>query len=89
MTQAQLQTLLFHLNVVLQQAPAAQIVAAGAVAETAKAAVEQALKEQPNQTLLQISTAGLKQAAQHLAAPLPAGVPVVERIAEVLIRLGA
>jgi len=60
---------------------------AEAVAETAKAAVEQAMKSQPNKTLVQISAEGLKQAAQNLAAVLPTVLPIATQIAEAVRKL--
>jgi hypothetical protein len=49
--------------------------------------VEHATQPQPNQTLVQISAAGLKQAAQNLAVTLPTVLPLAERIAEVIRRM--
>ncbi|MCU0493621.1 MAG: caspase family protein, partial [Chloroflexaceae bacterium] len=49
-TKARLQALIEQLNATLQQVPAAHTNAAEAVAETARAAVEQATRPQPNQT---------------------------------------
>ncbi|PDW01711.1 caspase family protein [Candidatus Viridilinea mediisalina] len=84
---AQLQTLLERLSTTLQQVPAAQTSEAEAVAETAKALVEQATKAQPNKTLVQISAEGLKQAAQNLAAVLPSVLPLANQIAEAVRKL--
>ena len=86
-TKAQLQTLIAQLSVELAKAPPSSAAAAEAIAETAKQAVENAAKPQPNQTLVQISAAGLQQAAQNLAATLPAVLPLAERIADVLRRM--
>ena len=71
----------------MQKAPPERASEAEAVAETAKAAVEQATKAQPNKTLVQISAEGLKQAAQNLAAVLPAVLPIATRIAEVVRKM--
>jgi uncharacterized caspase-like protein len=81
-TKAQLQQLIEQLNAELQKVPAAQSSEAEAVAETAKAAIEQATKAQPNKTLVQISAEGLKQAAQNLAAVLPTVLPIATQIAD-------
>ncbi len=86
-TKAQLQQLIEQLSAALQQAPAAQISEAEAVAETAKAAVEQATKARPNRTLAQINAEGLQQAAQNLAAELPAVLPIAEQIAALVRKL--
>jgi hypothetical protein len=86
-TKAELQALIAQLSAALEQVPAEQTADAEAVAETAKAAVEQATKEQPNQTLVKISAEGLKQAAQNLAAVLPAVLPLATRIAEAVQRM--
>jgi hypothetical protein len=83
-TKAQLQGLLAQLSAELQRAPAEQSNEAEAVAETAKAAVEQATKEQPNKTMVQISGEGLKQAAQNLATVLPTVLPLATQIANAL-----
>lgn len=81
-TKAQLQQLIEQLSAELQKVPAEKASDAEAVAETAKAAVDQATKAQPNKTLVQISAEGLKQAAQNLAAVLPTVLPLAEKIAE-------
>jgi hypothetical protein len=81
-TKAQLQQLIEQLSAELQKVPAEQAGEAEAVAETAKAVVEQATKTQPNKTLVQISAEGLKQAAQNIAAVLPAVLPIATQVAE-------
>ncbi len=86
-TKAQLQALIEQLSTELQKVPAEQASAAEAVAETAKAAVEQATKPQPNKMLVQISAEGLKQAAQNLAAVLPTILPMAQHIAAVLLKI--
>ncbi|MCS6880448.1 MAG: caspase family protein [Oscillochloridaceae bacterium] len=86
-TKAQLQQLIEQLSAELQKAPAERASEAEAVAETAKAAVEQATKAQPNKTLVQISADGLKQAAQNLAAALPAVLPIATQIADAVRKM--
>jgi hypothetical protein len=86
-TKAQLQQLIEQLSAELQKVPAEQAGEAEAVAETAKAAVEQATKAQPNKTLVQISAEGLKQAAQNLAAVLPTVLPIATQIAEAVRKM--
>jgi hypothetical protein len=88
-TKAQLQQLIEQLSAELQKTPADKAAEAEAVAETAKAAVEQATRAQPNKTLVQISAEGLKQAAQNLAAVLPAVLPIATQIADALRRMVA
>ncbi|NJM07193.1 hypothetical protein HC891_14905 [Candidatus Gracilibacteria bacterium] len=86
-TKAQLQQLIEQLSAELQKVPAEQAGEAEAVAETAKAAIEQATKAQPNKTLVQISAEGLKQAAQNIAAVLPTVLPIATQIADTLRRI--
>jgi hypothetical protein len=86
-TKAQLQALVEQLSAELQKVPAEQAGEAEAVAETAKTAVEQATKAQPNKTLVQISAEGLKQAAQNLAAVLPTVLPIATQIADTLRKM--
>ena len=86
-TKAQLQQLIEQLSTELQKAPAEKASEAEAVAETAKAAVEQAMKSQPNKTLVRISAEGLKQAAQNLAAVLPTVLPIATQIADTLRKM--
>jgi hypothetical protein len=86
-TKVRLQALIEQLSAELQKVPAAQASAAEAVAETAKAAVEQATKAQPNKMLVHISAEGLKQAAQNLVAVLPTVIPVAEQIVDVLKKM--
>lgn len=81
-TKAELQRLIAHLNAQLQRAPVDKANAAEAVAETAKAVIEQATKPQPNHMLVQITAEGLKAAAQNLAAVLPAVLPIATQIAD-------
>lgn len=86
-TKAQLQALVEQLSAELQKVPAEKASYAEAVAETAKAAVDQATKAQPNKTLVQISAEGLKQASQNLAAVLPTVLPIATQIADVLRKM--
>jgi hypothetical protein len=86
-TKAQLQQLLAQLSAELQRVPSGQAGEAEAVAETAKAAVEQATREQPNKTMVQISGEGLKQAAQNLAGVLPTVLPLATQIADTVRKM--
>jgi hypothetical protein len=86
-TKAQLQALVEQLSAELQKVPAEQASDAEVVAETAKAAIEQATKAQPNKTLVQISAEGLKQAAQNIAAVLPTVLPIATQIADTLRKM--
>lgn len=81
---AQLQQLIEELSGELQKVPAEKASDAEAVAETAKQAVDQATKEKPNKTLVNISAEGLKAAAQNLAAVLPTVLPLATKIAEAI-----
>lgn len=83
-TKAQLQALIEQLSAELQKVPAAQADEAEAVVESAKEVIEQATKAKPNKALVQIKADGLKQAAQNLAAVLPAVVPLAQQIADTL-----
>jgi hypothetical protein len=71
----------------LQKVPAEKASEAQAVAETAKTAVEQATKAQPNKTLVRISAEGLKQAAQNLAVVLPTVLSIATQIADTLRKM--
>jgi len=83
-TKAQLQALIEQLSAELQKVPAAQADEAEAVAESAKAVIEQVSKAKPNKALVQIKADGLKQAAQNLAAVLPGVVLLAQQIADTL-----
>lgn len=83
---AELQQLIDELQAMLQRVPAAHATEAEAVAETAQQAVEQATREKPNKTMVQISAEGLKQAAQNLAAALPDVLPIAMKIAAVIAK---
>jgi hypothetical protein len=86
-TKARLQQLIEQLSAELQKVPAEKASEAQAVAETAKTAVEQATKAQPNKTLVRISAEGLKQAAQNLAVVLPTVLPIATQIADTLRKM--
>jgi hypothetical protein len=83
----ELQNLLAQLTAELQKVPAEQSSEAKVVAEIAKTTVEQAIKEQPNKTLLNIRAEGLKLAASDLAAVLPTVLPIARQIAETVMKL--
>jgi hypothetical protein len=83
-TKVQLQVLIEQLSAELQKTPVEKANEAEAIAEMAKAAVEQATKAQPNKTLVQISAEGLKQAAKKMAVALPNVLPLAAKIAEAL-----
>lgn len=84
---AELRQLIAQLAAELQKVPVEKARDAEAVAETARQAVEQATKEQPNKALVTISADGLKQAAQNLAAVLPSVLPLATKLAEAIQRL--
>lgn len=83
----QLQELIDRLASELEKAPAEKKDAVEAVAETAKALVEQAKSDKPNKTLLQISGEGLKQAAKNIADVLPAAASIAVQIVAAVARL--
>jgi hypothetical protein len=66
-----LNSLLEQLNIALKEMPKENADDAEAVAETAKTLIERATKEKPNKRLIEISSDGLKGAAQNIAAITP------------------
>ena len=72
-TRKELQKLIQQLSEALEKAPPAKKEQVEAVAETAKALVDQAKGEKPNKTMLQITGEGLKQAAKNVGDVLPGG----------------
>jgi methyl-accepting chemotaxis protein len=79
-TRKELQNLIQQLSEALQKAPQEHQEQVEAVAETAKALVDQAKSEKPNKTMLQITGEGLKQAAKNVAEALPAVLPIALQI---------
>jgi len=86
-TRKQLQELIDQLSSELEKAPPEKKEDVEAVAETAKALVEQAKTEKPNKTLLQISGEGLKQAAKNIGEVLPSVLPIAMQIVAAVARL--
>jgi hypothetical protein len=86
---AELAHLVAHLGAVLEPTPAEQAGAAEALAELTQTAITQAVKSQPNQLLVQVTTAALIQTAQTLAAALPAAPTIAQRIADTVQRIAA
>lgn len=86
-TRQELEKLIGALSEALQSLPAANQEQAEAVAETAKALVEAASVEKPNKTILQISSEGLKQAAQTLAGVMPSVATIASQIVLTVARL--
>jgi hypothetical protein len=80
----ELKQLIDQLNVALQKAPADKIDEAGALAETTKDLVEDVSKEKPNKAKLQITLAGLKQAAENIAKVVPDVLPIAIQIVTVI-----
>lgn len=76
----ELQNLIQQLSDELSKTPPEKKEAAEAVSETAKALVEQAKAEKPNQTMLQITGEGLKQAAKNLVDVAPAVINIATQI---------
>jgi hypothetical protein len=83
----QLQDLIEKLSAELEKIPPAKKDDAEAVAQTAKALIDQANSQKPNKTLLQISGEGLKQAAKNIADVLPAVAPIALQIVALVARL--
>jgi len=88
-TRKQLQELIGQLSTELEKAPPEKKEDIEAVAETAKALVEQAKSEKPNKTLLQISGEGLKQAAKNIGDVLPTVVSIAVQIVAAVTKLTA
>ena len=83
----ELESLIGQLSEALQKVPAEKEEDAAAVAETAKVLVETAKADKPNKTMLQISGEGLKQAAENLAAVMPAVVTIAGQIVMAVAKL--
>ena len=86
-TQQELQELIGQLNEMLQKAPPEKHEQAEAVAETARALVEQAADEKSNKTMIQITSEGLKKAAQNLAQVMPSVVTIATQIVLAVAKL--
>jgi methyl-accepting chemotaxis protein len=82
-----LEQLIGQLSEALQKVPAEKQEQAQAVAETAQALVETAKAEKPNKTMVQITSEGLKKAAQNLAEVMPTVVTLAGQIALTVIKL--
>lgn len=83
----ELKQLIGQLNETLQKVPSEKVEEAQAVAETAKALVDNATAEKPNKTMIQISGEGLKRAAQNLADVMPAVVMIASQIIAAVAKL--
>jgi hypothetical protein len=81
---AELQRLIAQLSAALQLLPPEQAEAAEAVAQAAHLLVNEATDASPNQTILQISGEGLKQAARSLADLAPAVVSLAEQLVQIV-----
>ena len=86
-TKAELQQLISQLNDALQAAPADKKEDAEAVAQMAETLVETAASEKPNKMMLQITGDGLKQAAENIAAVMPAVLGIALKIVTAVYRL--
>lgn len=82
-----LENLVAQLSDALQNIPAEKQEQAQAVAETTQILVETARSETPNKTMLQITSDGLKQAAQNLAEVLPSVVTIAGQIVMAVTKL--
>ena len=86
-TRMELEKLIGQLNDALQNVPAEKQEQAEAVAQTAKALIDVAKAEKPNQTLLQITGEGLKKAAQELVKATPVVLHVASQIVMSVMKL--
>jgi hypothetical protein len=86
-TRMELEKLIGQLNDALQTVPAEKQEEAEAVAQTAKALIDAAKAEKPNQTLLQITGEGLKKAAQELVKATPVVLHVASQIVMSVMKL--
>ena len=86
-TRKELEDLIGQLNDALQNVPAEKQEEAEAVAQTAKALIDTAKAEKPNQTLLQITGDGLKRAAQELVKATPVVFHVASQIVMNVMKL--
>ena len=78
----ELRRLVEQLSSELAHAPPGQAADAEAVAELAQQLVAQATKDTPNPMMVQISAAGLRQAAEHLGTALPRVLILAQQIGE-------
>ena len=83
----ELEKLIGQLSEALEKTPEESQEHAQAVAETAKALVDTAKIEKPNKTMLQITSEGLKQAAQNLAEVMPVVVTIASQIVMTVAKL--
>jgi hypothetical protein len=83
----ELQALIEQLGQALEKVPETQKEQAEAVAVSAQTLVETAKAEKPNKTLLQISSEGLKKAAETLADVAPAVVGIAGQVAALVMRM--
>jgi hypothetical protein len=86
-TRMELEKLIGQLNDALQIVPVEKQEEAEAVAQTAKALIDAAKAEKPNQTLLQITGEGLKKAAQELVKATPVVLHVASQIVMSVMKL--
>lgn len=82
----ELKQLIDQLNTALQKAPAEKIEEAEALADTTKNLVEDISKDKPNKAKLQITLAGLKQAAENIAKVLPDVLPIALQISSFIAK---
>ncbi len=85
---AELEGLVKQLEEALAKVPASNAEDAEAISQMTESLVELAAQETPNKTMLQITSEGLKQAAQNLADITPNVVKIATSIAGLLIGLG-
>src|SRR6266508_6010538 len=83
----ELRRLVDQLSSELAHAPPGLAADAEAVAELAQQLVAQATKDTPNPMMVQISAAGLRQAAEHLGTDLPRVLMLAQQIGEQVGRL--
>lgn len=86
-TRMELEKLIKQLGEALEKTPVEKQEDAQAVAETAKALIDVAKSEKPNQTMLQITGDGLKKAAQNLAESMPLVLTLAGQIVVTVTKL--
>jgi ABC-type transporter Mla subunit MlaD len=83
----ELKQLIQQLSQALEQAPPDKVEEAEAVAKSAELLVQTATEEKPNQTMVQITGEGLKQAAKNIAEVMPTVLTIATQIVTTVAKL--
>lgn len=86
---AELEQLIEQLKAALEKVPADKQEEAQTVAEYTKTLVEEAAKEKPKKSMLEITGEGLKKAAQNLVGVAPLVGEIAARIVAKILTMGA